>query len=238
MSFRHSITIVASPRPRVGKTLVARLLTEFHRHEGRPVTAFDVNSGEGTLAQFLPEYAKVSEVGDIKGQMALFDRLIADDGATKIVDLGYQQFESFVTVASRIGFDAEARKRGIAPAILFTIAPDRTSVEAYRGLRSRLPQAVMVPLLNELLGPSLHRDKYPMLGGGAALVRVPVLAQGLRRYIDKPPFSFSDSRLANASDIPLDVQIELQRWLRKIYLEFRELELRILLADLQSSIRL
>ena len=237
MSFRHSITIVASPRPRVGKTLVARLLTEFHRNEGRPVTAFDVNSGEGTLVQFLPEYAKVSEIGDIKGQMALFDRLIADDGATKIVDLGHQAFESFVTVASRIGFDAEARKRRIAPAILFAIAPDRTSVEAYRGLRSRLPQATLAPLLNEMLGSSQHRDKYPMLGSGAALVRVPALAQGLRRYIDKPPFSFSDTRLANARDIPLDVQIELQRWLRKIYLEFRELELRILLADLQSSIR-
>lgn len=238
MSFRHSITIVASPRPRVGKTLVARLLTDFHRHEGRQVVAFDVNSGEGTLAQFLPEYAKVSEIGDIKGQMALFDRLIADDGATKIVDLGHQAFESFVTVASRIGFAAEARRRGIAPAILFVITPDRTSVEAYRGLHSRLPQAMLAPLLNEILDSDRHRDKYPIKGSGAALVRMPALAPGLRRYIDKPPFSFSDTRLANARDIPLDVQIELQRWLRKIYLEFRELYLRILLSDLQSSIRL
>ena len=237
MSFRHSITIVASPRPRVGKTLVARLLTDFHRHEGRQVVAFDVNSGENTLAQYLPEYAKVSEIGDIKGQMALFDRLIADDGATKIIDLGHQAFEMFVTVAGRIGFDAEARKRGLAPAILFAIAPDRTSVEAYRGLRSRLPQAMLAPLLNEMLGTDQHRDKYPMLGSGPALVRLPALAQGLRRYIDKPPFSFSGTWLANARDIPLDAQIELQRWLRKIYLEFRELELRILLADLQSSIR-
>ena len=30
MSFRTSVTIVASPRPRVGKTLAARLLTDFH----------------------------------------------------------------------------------------------------------------------------------------------------------------------------------------------------------------
>ena len=238
MSFRHSVTIVASPRPRVGKTLIARLLVDFHRQQGRPVVAFDLNSGEGTLAQFLPEYAKVSEIANIKGQMALFDRLIADDGVTKVVDLGHGSFESFVTLASRIGFAEEARRRGIAPAILFVITPDRTSVEAYRGLRSRLPQAILTPLLNEMLGPSQHRDKYPMLGSGAALVRVPTLAPGLRRYIDKPPFSFSDTRLANARDIPLDVQIELQRWLRKIYLEFREHELRILLADLQSSIRL
>lgn len=238
MSFRHSITIVASPRPRVGKTLLARLLTDFHRQEGRSVVAFDLNSGEGTLAQFLPETTKMSEIGDIKGQMALFDRLIADDGATKIVDLGHQAFESFVTVASQIGFATEARRRGIAPAILFVITPDHTSVEAYRGLRSRLPQATLAPLLNEMLGPAQHRDKYPTKGSDTALVRIPALALGLRRYIDKPPFSFSDTRLANARDIPLDVHIELQRWLRKIYLEFRELDLRILLADLQSLIRL
>ena len=238
MSFRHSVTIVASPRPRVGKTLVARLLVDFHRQQGRSVVAFDLNSGEGTLAQFLPEYAKVSEIADVKGQMALFDRLVADDGVTKVVDLGHGSFESFVTLAGRIGFAEEARRRGIAPAILFVITPDRTAVEAYRGLRSRLPQATLTPLLNEMLGSAQHREKYPIRESGAALVRLPALAPGLRRTIDKPPFSFSDTRLANASDIPLDVHIELQRWLRKIYLEFRELDLRILLADLQSSIRL
>ena len=238
MSFSHSVTIVASPRPRVGKTLLARLLVDFHRHEGRAVAAFDVNSGEGTLAQFLPAHTKVSRLADINGQMALFDRLVADDGATKVVDLGHEQLEPFVALASRIGFDAEARKRGIAPAILFVIAPDRASVEAYRGLRSRLPQATLAPLLNELLGPSTHRDKYPMLGTGAALVRVPLLAHGLRRYIEKPPFTFAEQEFANRREIPLDVHLELQRWLRKVYLEFRELDLRILLADLQSSIRL
>jgi hypothetical protein len=44
--------------------------------------------------------------------------------------------------------------------------------------------------------------------------------------------------MANAEGIPIDAHIELQRWLRRIYLEFRELDLRILLADLKSSIRL
>jgi hypothetical protein len=43
--------------------------------------------------------------------------------------------------------------------------------------------------------------------------------------------------MGNATDIPLDSHIELQRWLRRIYLEFREVDLRILLADLSSSIR-
>ena len=169
--------------------------------------------------------------------MALFDRLVADDGTTKIVDLGHESFESFFALAKQIGFAEEARRRGIAPAILFVITPDRTSVEAYRSLRSRLPQATLAPVHNEMLGSAQHRDKYPTSGSGAAQVRLPALAPGLRRYIDKPPFSFSDSGLAAAPGIPLDAHIELQRWLRKIYLEFRELDLRILLADLQSSIR-
>jgi hypothetical protein len=47
MSFRNSVAIIASPRPRVGKTLLARLLTDFHLQEGRSVAAFDLNAGEG-----------------------------------------------------------------------------------------------------------------------------------------------------------------------------------------------
>ena len=89
-----------------------------------------------------------------------------------------------------------------------------------------------------MLGPGQYRDKYPVSGAGAALVRFPALAPGLRKFIEKPPFSFSDRDLANAKSIPLDVHIELQRWLRKMHIEFRELDLRVLLADLQSSLRL
>ena len=84
MPQRSSVTIVASPRPRVGKTLLARILVDFHLHEGRPVAGFDLNGGEDTLAQFLPEHATAATIGDVNGQMALFDRLIADDGVAKV----------------------------------------------------------------------------------------------------------------------------------------------------------
>ena len=171
MSFRNSVTIVASPRPRVGKTLLARLLTDFHLQEGRAVAAFDLNAGEGTLAQFLPEHVTRSAIDDIKGQMALFDRLIADDGTTKIVDLGHASFEPFFALAHQFGFAEEARSRGIAPAVLYLLTPDRTSVEAYRSLRSRLSEAMLVPVHNEILGAAQYRDKYGLMGqryGGRA----------------------------------------------------------------------
>jgi hypothetical protein len=238
MSFGNSVTVVASPRSRVGKTLLARLLTDFHAQEGRAVAAFDLNTGGDTLAQFLPEHTTVSTIGDIKGQMALFDRLIAEDGAAKVVDLGHESFERFFALAQQIGFAEEALKRAIAPAILFVTTPDATSVAAYRGLRSRFPQAVLAPVHNEIFGSAQHRDKYQLAGSGETVMRLSMLAPGVRKYVETPPFSFSDARLAVAVDMPLEVKTELQRWLRRAFREFRELDLRILLADLQSSIRL
>ncbi len=238
MSFRSSITIVASPRSRVGKTLLARLLTEFYAQKGGAVAAFDLNAGGGTLARFLPEHTIVSTIGDIKGQMALFDRLIAEDGGAKVVDLGYESFESFFALAQQIGFAEEALKHAIAPAILYVITPDATSVEAYRGLRRRFPQAVLAPVHNEIFGSAQHRDKYQLAGSGETVVRLPALAPGVRKFVETPPFSFSHLQPAAAVDMPPEVNAELQRWLRRAFREFRELDLRILLADLQSSIRL
>ncbi|HEY7228815.1 MAG TPA: hypothetical protein VH558_00430 [Pseudolabrys sp.] len=237
MSFRNSITIVASPRPRVGKTLVARLLTDFHRSENRAVIGFDLNAGERTLTQFLPGQTVAASVRDVSGQMALFDRLVTGDDTTKVIDLGHESYESFFTLAHQIDFVEEARQRSIAIAVLFTVTPDQTSVSAYRSLRERMGRAMLVPLHNEMLGSAQHRDKYPASGSSAVTVRLPVLAPGLRKFIDTPPFSFADSNMANATGIPIDAHIELQRWLRRIYLEFRELDLRLLLADLRSSIR-
>jgi len=237
MSFRSSITIVASPRPRVGKTLLARLLTDFHCSEGRSVAAFDLNSGEPTLAQFLPEHTTSATVRDINGQMALFDRLVADETVTKVIDLGHESFESFFAVAQEIGFVEEARRHSIGVAILFAVTPDKTSVDGYRSLRERFPWATLAPVHNELLGPAQHRDKYPLASGSPLLVHLPVLALGLRKYIGTPPFSFISPNMSDAGAISPDVHLELQRWLRRIHLEFRELDLRILLADLRSSIR-
>jgi len=236
MSFLNSVAIVASPRPRVGKTLLARLLIDFHLQDGRAVAAFDLNAGEGSLAQFLPGHVTRSAIDDIRGQMALFDRLTAVDGVTKIVDLGHALFEPFFSLATQFGFAAEARSCGIVPVVLYPLTPDNTSVEAYRKLCRQLSDATMAPVHNEILGPLEYRDKYGLMGRATAVMKLPVLAPRLRKYVETPPFSFADSSLSAVRDAPIDLNLELQPWLRRIYLEFRELDLRILLTDLKASI--
>ncbi len=236
MSFRTSVTIVASPRPRVGKTLAARLLTDFHLQSGRTVAAFDLNDGANRLAEFLPGQTAAASLGDIRGQMALFDALVAGDERPKIVDVGADKFEAFFSLAEQFGFVEEARARGVASAVLFVLTPDRTSIEAYRGLRRRFPRMLPAPAHNEMFGPTPPRDKYA-LSASDAVLRLPMLAPALRRIVDTPPYSFAVPPGTKSAGMAADAQAELRRWLRRIFLEFRELDLRLLLTDLKSSIR-
>jgi hypothetical protein len=232
MSLRSFITVVTSPRPRVGKTLVARLLADFHLHNGRRIAAFDVNGDDTALTQFMPGHSAPADVTEIHGQMALFDRLVADDGIYKVVDLGSPAFRAFFDVARQIDFAAEVRRRGLAAVLLFIATPDATAVEAYAELQRGLRQAAIVPVHNEILGAAQHRDKFA--GPGSPMpVHIAALVPGLRKVIDRKPFSFAD--VAGAG-VPLEMHIELQRWLRKIYVEFRQMELRVLLTDLARSL--
>ena len=58
MSLRSSMTIVASPRPRVGKTLLARLLVDFHLHNGRPIAASTSTPTTALDAVYARAYAR------------------------------------------------------------------------------------------------------------------------------------------------------------------------------------
>ena len=52
---RHTpVYIICSPRPLVGKTLIARLLSEFLLLKNGTVVAFDINLKEPSLLEYLP----------------------------------------------------------------------------------------------------------------------------------------------------------------------------------------
>ena len=102
-----SIYIVCSPRQRVGKTLIARVLTEFILADGRSAVAFDLNPNNAALYSFLPRYAALADLSTTRGQMALFDELISEDEVTKVIDLGDECFEKFFTLLRQLGIDHE-----------------------------------------------------------------------------------------------------------------------------------
>ncbi len=217
---RTPVYIICSPRPLVGKTLIARLLSEFLLLKDGTVAAFDINLKEPSLLDYLPKVTETAEVDDTFGKMALMDRLIVDDGVSKVIDLGFHAFDEFFKMSDEIGFMKEAARRGIAPIILFVADTDRVSARGYPMLQQQIPPNALVTIDNE----HVVRGELPPAFAHGRVLRIRALPVFLKTYIDRLAFSFT-GYLRHEKDL----STELHQWIRRNYISFRELELNVIL---------
>ena len=214
------VYIICSPRPLVGKTLIARLLTEFLLLKHGTVTAFDINLKEPSLLEFLPRVTETADVIDTFGKMQLMDRLIVNDGIGKVIDLGFHAFDEFFKMTGEIGFMKEAARRGVSPLILFVADTDRVSARAFPMLQQQIPPPALVTVDNE----HIVRGELPPAMARGRVLRIAALPAFLKTYIDRLTFSFT-GYLRNEKDS----STELHQWIRANYSSFRDLELNLLL---------
>lgn len=234
MSRQKAIYIVCSPRQRVGKTLVARALTEFILADGSSAIAFDVNPNNTALYGFLPRYTARADIETTRGQMALFDELIGEDQVAKVIDLGDQAFDKFFALLRQIGLTEEARRRGIDVVTLFIGDPDPRSAKSYAQTYGNFLQMALVPVHNEYIANMQdYMGNFPSPVPGERALRFPVLSPFLKSVVDRPGFSFDDYLERHT-----DPRTELHEWIDRVFVEFRELELRLLLRELKGSITL
>jgi hypothetical protein len=221
--------IIASPRPRTGKTLIARLMIEFFRSAGRLLVGYDLNPREPMLASRFPSLVWPIDIAETRGQMELFDRLIADTASTKIIDLGYGAFDQFFAVSEHIGFLQEARRRLIEPMVLFVADPTPATVHVYAALRRMA--ATFVPVHNEAVSLMFAKEDYPPTRANCGVIRVPRLSPIVRGVIDRPSFSFATHMTEQAGGAT-----EVHQWIVEVFTEFREFELRLLMDRLNLSL--
>ena len=214
------VYIICSPRPLVGKTLIARLLTEFLLLKHGTVVAFDINLKEPSLLEFLPKVTETAEVDNTFGKMQLMDRLIVNDGIAKVIDLGFHAFDEFFKMTGEIGFMKEAARRGVSPLILFVADTDRASARAFPMLQQQIPPTALVTVDNE----HVVRGELPPGFARGRVLRIAALPVFLKTYIDRLTFSFT-GYLRNEKDS----STELHQWIRENYFSFRELELNLML---------
>jgi hypothetical protein len=225
--------IVASSRPRVGKTLIARALTEFFCVQRRPVAAFDVNPDGFRLVDCLPAYTAAASINDTRGEMALFDQLVLADGAAKVVDLGHTLFDRFFAVIHEIDFIIATQRRGVTPMVLFVADPDPRARQGYAMLHDRFPRLPLVPVLNEAVPQvARYRGQFPPTRRGGEPVRVPALSPVVRSVVERPGFSFVGYAARTT-----DTTSELYDWMRRMFVSFRELEVRLLLREIAPQLR-
>jgi hypothetical protein len=214
------VYIICSPRPLVGRTLIARLLSEFLLLKNGTVAAFDINLKEPSLLEYLPNITESAEVDDTLGKMALMDRLIINDGVAKVIDLGFHAFDEFFRMSDEIGFMKEAARRGVSPIILFVGDTDRVSARGYPMLQRQTPATALVTIDNEYV----VRGELPPAFAQGKVVRIAALPVFLKTYIDRLTFSFTEYLRSEK-----DSSTELHQWIRRNYFSFRELELNLIL---------
>jgi hypothetical protein len=214
------VFIICSPRPLVGKTLTARLLSEFLLLKNGAVASFDINLKEPSLLEYLPDITETADVIDTFGKMQLMDRIIINDGTAKVIDLGFHAFDEFFKMTEEIGFMKEAARRGVFPVILFVADTDRASAQGYGMLQQQIPPTALVVIDNEFV----VRGELPPEMARGRVVGIGALPVFLKTYISRLGFSFTDY-IRNEKDS----STELHQWIRRNYLSFRELELSLIL---------
>jgi hypothetical protein len=214
------VYIICSPRPLVGKTLIARQLSEFLLLKNGDVAAFDINLKEPSLLEYLPAITETADVDKTFGKMALMDRLIVNDSVAKVIDLGFHAFDEFFKMSEEIGFMKEAARRGVAPVILFVADTDRVSARGYETLKQQIPRNALVTIDNE----HVVRGELPDAMAQGRILRIAALPAFLKTYIDRLTFSFTGYLRSEK-----DSSTELHQWIRRNYLSFRELELSLIL---------
>ena len=233
MERRTPVFIVCSPLQRVGKTLIAQLLVEFFIGDHRRVAAFDLNPDGYELAGRLRGYTKVANVATTKGQMALFDQLVLADEVAKVVDVGYSSFEQFFSVMEAIGYLAEAHAHSVVPAALFFAEPDHRSTRAFAKLQERFASLPLVPVQNAGMTTDARARRAAKLDFPGIPLRIPALSPELKAMTAMPGFSFVQADRQSPT-----LPSALHAWTRGIFLQFRELELRLLLEEIKPALRM
>ena len=230
--------IIASPRALCGKTFLALLMADYLSQDGGRVEAYDLNPGEYALAACRPRITTKADLATTPAQIALFDRLIANDDKPKLIDLGYSLFERFFAVCEQVEFIEAARRRSLNVVILFPAEPHPSAIAAYDDLQRRFPNAAVVAVLNEaVLKGNRVRENYPADRESAAALQIPLMPAVLKSYAERLSQSLAHVRAQLPANMPMGHALELRSWTRRVFLEFREFELRLTLDKLGTSLR-
>ena len=233
MSRRTLVFFVCSPHGRTGVTTAARLLTDYYLSRGVPVEGFDTDPREPTYALRFPQFARVVDLDDIRGQISLFDRLLVADDTPKVVDVWSRSFDQLFSTIAEIGFLDEARRAGVEPIVLFQTDSSHTAASNARLLTTTWPDLWLTAIHNEVAAPLAPDPQgvlanYPTRG---KLV-IPRLESAIARALDDADLSLSDFLHQPPPRMSIVVRAALKGWLLPIFTQFQSFELRL---SLQSS---
>ena len=68
-------------------------------------------------------------------------------------------------------------------------------------------------------------------------LQIPLLSPPLKTHAERSGLPFVDFHSQSSAPVPLGPSFELRSWTKRVFLEFRELELRLLMEKLRASLK-
>jgi hypothetical protein len=205
MAIQPTIYITASDQSRNGKTLLARLLADYLMLDGSDPFLFDTDAPDGPLRNFFPGRTAMVDFAAIRGQMKLFDTILAGPGRDYIIDLPSRHLESFVGTERDLKFFAECKKQGFRIFFFFVVDDRMVSVRAAKEASENTGIDLFVPVRN------MHvRSAWPEDGGA---LTIPFLGAPVASAINNRRFSFRAFVQGDFQGLPEDHAQELQVFL-------------------------
>ncbi len=214
--------IVCSDQPRNGKTLVARLLCEYLILCRRSPLIFDAAPSPAGLRSYFPARATKVELSSAAGQMALFDRALAQPQDC-VVDLPAHLLTGAIDLMRLIGFGEKCHTPDLEVIILFVADRGVDSLFAGRKLRDQLRPARFIIVRNEAILLAdldrLSKFLYDGLAKEGQLV-LPVLDRPTAAAIEDRTFSFRRFAEDVPAGMPHQVCLGIEEFLGRIYRQF------------------
>ena len=230
---RHTfVFIVCSPLGRVGKTLTARLLTDYFLSSDRFPLVFDTNHFDPGLAPVFPNETNVVDLTSTRGQMELFDRLVVADEVPKVVDLWHVSYEPFFRHAQELEFIEEAWRQGIEPVVvLLTDERERFAQEIknfaaqWRGLKIVLVHdEALTRLPYEVVYGKPFRLAHP-------IIPLPELDVVVRRALEQPRILLDKIIREPTPDTSFVIVSRVRSLLAPFFDQFESLERKLVLEN-------
>jgi hypothetical protein len=158
MALEPTLHVVASDQNRNGKTLLARLLTDYLLLDGHDPFLIDTDAPDGPLRAFFPGRTALADFASIRGQMKVFDTILAAPGRDYVIDLPARHSESFFAAEQDLGFFREAKAAGFRVFLFFLVDEGFPSLKAARAAQRCPGVDLFVPVRNLMVRSSWPED--------------------------------------------------------------------------------
>lgn len=230
------LAIVCSNRGRNGKTLLARLYTDYLLMTGQDPWVFDSDAPHGRLRRYFPGRSDLIDIVRTESQVAMFDRILAEPSRDYVLDLPARDLNRFFGILDNIGFTEEARRLSVPVVVLYVVEPVVDSVLAARELMGRVRVDCFVPVQNRVFGDINAVARTAALYGeliSDGEIVLPALDRGVINCLEDTSITLKMLMRSPPASVSDETRLAIYDMVVALFAQFHDLQLQFDLAGLR-----